>query len=434
MKPLSARQFLLAGFVTLLATVSTGAMAKSMYVIASINSSPTPLQTYDIQPSPNYLVYQATANVPSLASGAVGLGLDDSSGKLFVTYENSNTVQLVNATTFEVLGTTTAPNAGNLAGIVVDQGNSKIYTVDRTTNHLYVYTWDAQNDTLTLDGGAYKTLTGVTEAHGIALDEIRGRLYIGDSASTTVRYFSTAAFAGNTALTEAGSADLSAEGQTVMGIAVDSVRNLLYTGNAYPGYGSCGKLVKVDLNTDAVSSYTLPGAPASCPPSGTSGDNIVGVAVDEDTGNVYTTTGNQGTGGTDTIIVFDSDLNVLKNDIGDIGDPTGIAIPRAQVSYNPLNFSKVDSPDPVASGANLTYTLCYDNSANEGAVNNLVITDDLPEGTTFVSATGPFATTPSTVTWSVASVAGGASQVCYDLVVNVTAPDGETMARGRASM
>ena len=31
----------------------------------------------------------------------------------------------------------------------------------------------------------------------------------------------------------------------------------------------------------------------------------VGVAVDEDTGYVYVTTGNQGVGGTDTIIVFD---------------------------------------------------------------------------------------------------------------------------------
>ena len=153
----------------------------------------------------------------------------------------------------------------------------------------------------------------------------------------------------------------------------------------------------------------------------------MGVAVDEITGNVYTTTGNQGSGGTDTIIVFDSSLAVLKNDIGDIGDPTGIAIPRAQVSYNPLNFSKSDSPDPVASGDDLTYTLCYDNTANATAVNNVLITDDIPAGTTFVSATGPFSTTPSTVTWSISSVPAGAAQVCYSLVVNVTAADGSTI-------
>ena len=116
--------------------------------------------------------------------------------------------------------------------------------MDRETNHLYVYSWNAATDTLTLDGGAYKTLTGVSRANGIALDETRGRLYIGDRDSTTVRYFSTAAFAGASTLTEAGSVDLSSEGQTAMGVAIDQVRNILYAGNAYPPYGSLGKLVK----------------------------------------------------------------------------------------------------------------------------------------------------------------------------------------------
>ncbi|MEZ5541776.1 MAG: outer membrane beta-barrel protein [Pseudomonadota bacterium] len=390
-----------------------------MYVIANINANPTPLQTYDIQAAPTYLVFQATANVPALAGGAVGLGLDDASGKLFVTYEGSNTIQLVDATTFNVLGTTTAPGASNLAGIVVDQGNGKVYTVDRETNHLYVYSWTAATDTLTLDGGTFKTLTGVSRANGIALDESRGRLFIGDRDSTTVQYFGTSSFTGASTLTAAGSIDLSSEGQTVMGIAIDQVRNILYTGNAYPPYGSLGKLVKHDLGSGVTSAYTLPDA--------ASGDNIVGVAVDEVTGNVYTTTGNQGVGGTDTVIVFDSNLAVLKNDVGDIGDPTGIAIPKTQVSYNPLSFTKTDSPDPVASGNDLTYTLCYDNAANASAVNNVLITDDIPAGTTFVSATGPFSTTPTTVTWSVSSVAPNAAQVCYTLVVNVTATDGSTI-------
>ena len=408
---------------SLIATFSTAISAKSMYVIDNINASPTPISTYDIQPAPAYLAYQATANVPALAGGAVGLGLDDDSGKLFVTYEGSNTIQLVDATTFAVLTTTTAPGASNLAGILVDHAAGKIYTVDRETNHLYVYSWVASTNTLTLDGGAFKTLTGVGTAYGIALDEIRGLLYVGSRDSTTVRYFDTSSFAGATALTEAGMADLSSEGQTVMGIAIDQVRNFLYTGNAYAPYGSIGKLVKHDLNTSVTSAYTLPDA--------ATGDNIVGVAVDEDTGNVYTTTGNQGSGGTDTVIVFDSNLNVLKNDIGSVGNPTGLAIPRAQVSYNPLSFSKTDSADPIASGSNLTYELCYTNS-NITDVTNVVISDDIPTGTTFVSATGPFTFTAPTVTWNIDTVAGVgedevATEVCYDMVVNVTAADGDTI-------
>lgn len=390
--------------------------AKSLYVIANINANPTPLRTYDIQPAPAYLVFQATANVPSLAGGAVGLALDESSEKLFVTYEGSNTMQLVDARTFTVLSTTTAPGATNLAGIVVDQGKSKVYTVDRNTNNLYVYSWVAATDTLTLDGGAPVALSNTAQAHGIALDEIRGRLYVGDANSMIVRYYDTSTF-GASPVAEAGSIDLSAEGQTVQGIAIDSIRNILYTGNAWSGSGSVQKLVKYDIGSGAISSYTLP----------TSGDNIVGVAVDEDTGNVYTTTGNQAVGGTDTLIVFDSNLNILKNDIGDIGDPTGLVIPRANISFNPLNFSKTDDVDPVTSGDDLTYTLCYDNVGNVSAVNNVLITDDIPAGTTFVSATGPFSTTPTTVTWSVGTVAAGAAQVCYNMVVNVTAATGTTL-------
>jgi uncharacterized repeat protein (TIGR01451 family) len=249
----------------------------------------------------------------------------------------------------------------------------------------------------------------------LALDEKLGLLYVGDRDTTTVRYYDTDDLAVSP-VPAAGSVDLSAEGQTVMGIAVDSQRNLLYAGNAYPGYGSLGKLVKYDLNTDTISSYTLLD----------SDDNILGVGVDEDTGYVYVTTGNQGVGGTDTLIAFDSDLAVLKNDIGDIGDPTGVAIPRADISFNPLNLSKTDNPDPVETGADLAYEVCFDNVDNILDVENVTIVDSLPAETTFISATGGGVYDPvaHTVTWNEGTVAAGAPQACYDLVVTVDAlPD-----------
>lgn len=401
-----------------LAITAEAVQAKSLYAIANINASPTPIYTYDIQSAPNHLVLQSQTTVPALAGGAVGLGIDTASAKLFITYEGSNTIRLVSATNFDNLGTTTAPSASNLAGIVVDQGKNKVYTVDRETNHLYVYSWNSATNTLTLDGGAYKVLTGVLRANGIALDETRGRLYIGDRDTTTVRYYDTNNFVASP-IAVAGTVDLSAQNQTVMGIAVDSTRNLLYTGNAYSPYGSKGKLVKYDLNTNTISAYTLPGA--------ASGDNIVGVAVDENTGQVYTSTGNQGSGGTDTLIVFDSNLTVLKNDTGDIGNPTGIAIPRLDVSFNPLNFSKVDAPDPVATGSQLTYTLCYDNLVNPVPVSNATMVDTLPAGVTFVSATGPYSVSGNQVTWTEGTVPGNGSQVCRNLVVNVTATAGSNL-------
>ena len=403
--------------LTALAIMMVGtASAKSLYVIANINASPTPIQTYDIQGAPNYLVFQSETGVTRFGGGAVGLAIDNVSAKLFVTYEISNTIQLLDATNFDDLGTTTAPGATNLPGIAVDQGKNKVYIVDRNTNQLYVYSWDSSTDTLTLDGGAPVTLTGVNLAHGLALDEKLGLLYVGDR-TTTVRYYDTNTL-GTSPVAEAGNVDLSAEGQTVMGIAVDSQRNLLYTGNAHSSLGSLGKLVKYDLNTDVINSYTLPGS--------SSGDNIIGVGVDEVTGNVYVSTGNQGSGGTDTLIVFDSDLTVLKNDIGEIGNPTGIAIPRADISFNPLNLTKTDNPDPVETGADLTYTICFNNEDNTEDVDNVSIVDQLPAETTFVSATdgGVYESVAHTVTWNEGTVDAGATQVCHDLVVTVNAePD-----------
>ncbi|MBA4178302.1 MAG: hypothetical protein C0505_17350 [Leptothrix sp. (in: Bacteria)] len=392
------------------------AAAKSLYIIANINASPTPIRTYDIQGAPNHLVFQATQNVPAFAGGAVGLGLDSASKKLFVTYEGSNVIQLLDAQTFANLGTTTAPGAGNLAGIVVDQGKGKVYTVDRETNRLYVYTWTPATNTLTLDGGTFKALAGVSQANGIALDESRGRLYIGDRSTTTVRYFDT------TSWLSAGSIVLAACNQTVQGIAVDSARNVLFTGNAYGPYGSRGRLCKYDLNANAESFYTLPGAPVNL---SSSGDNIVGVAVDEDTGNVYASTGNQGTGGTDTLIVFDPNLGILKNDLGRLGNPTGIAI--AETSFNPLNLSKAAAPEPVVSGANLSFSVCYDNLLNPLPVNNVVLVDELPAGTAFVSASGGGAHAAGVVTWTLGSLPGNAPQACQSLVAQVTASAGSVL-------
>ncbi len=384
------------------------AQAKSLYVIANINGNPTPIQTYDIQSAPVYLVYQAEAKVPNLASGAVGLAIDTTNRKLFVTYESGNKIQLLDATNFKDLGTTTAPGASDLAGIAVDQSKNKVYTVDRNKNKLYVYDWNSSTNTLTQVSGSPFSLPNVSAAFGIALDETRSRLYIGDISSTTVRYFNTSTWA------EAGNFSIPASDQKPMGIAVDTLRNVVYTGNASSSYGSKGKLVKYDLNSATESSYILPGA--------TSGDNIVGLAVDEDTGYVYATTGNQSSGGTDKVIVFSSNLSVLK-ETADIGDPTGIAIPRAQISYNPLNFAKT-GPQSIASGANMDYNLCYDNTANNTPVTGLTITDTLPSGLTFVSATGGGTFSSGTVTWNLGTLPAGATQACVKLTVNVTATSG----------
>lgn len=393
--------------VLVLALTGTAA-AKSLYVIADINSSPTPIQAYDIQPGPTYLVYQATYNVPYHGWGGVGLAVDTDSKFLFVTYEASNTIELIDATTMTSQGTTTATGASNLAGIVVDQDKQKVYTVDRNTDDLYVYGWDATSKTLTLE--VKIDLPNVTGAHGIALDEVNDLLFVADRDSTTVRYFNTLGWS------EAGSFTVT---QKPVGIAVDVANRLVYTGNPldWAGYGGQHLLSKYDLNTDTETTLDITTVTDVSP------DNVVGLAVDPQTGMLYVTTGDQASGGSDRLLVFDSNLNLLYSTVA-IGNPTGLVVPGKEVSYNPLNLSKDDGladDECVDPGANITYDICYDNTANSYDVHNVTITDTLPAEGNFVSATGGgiYDSVTHTVTWDIDTLLAGATQQCVQLVVQV---------------
>jgi uncharacterized repeat protein (TIGR01451 family) len=62
----------------------------------------------------------------------------------------------------------------------------------------------------------------------------------------------------------------------------------------------------------------------------------------------------------------------------------------AVVGASDLSIAKTDSPDPVTAGQNLTYTITVTNpnATGGGDASNVVVTDTLPAGVDFVSATG----------------------------------------------
>jgi uncharacterized repeat protein (TIGR01451 family) len=87
-----------------------------------------------------------------------------------------------------------------------------------------------------------------------------------------------------------------------------------------------------------------------------------------------------------------------------------------------LSLTIADSPDPVATGGNLTYTITTRNNGPMAAT-GVTLTDTLPSGTTFISATNGCSASGNTVTCAIGNVASGATATT-NIVVNVTATTG----------
>ncbi|MBV8518929.1 MAG: DUF11 domain-containing protein [Acidobacteria bacterium] len=107
---------------------------------------------------------------------------------------------------------------------------------------------------------------------------------------------------------------------------------------------------------------------------------------------------------------------------------TTVDAPSADVS-----IAKVDTPDPVTPGSNLTYTITVTNGGPSVA-STLAMTDTLPSGTTFVSLASPAGwscTTPAvgasgTVTCNATTLVVG--DAVFTLVVNVDAAQTTTIS------
>ncbi len=74
-----------------------------------------------------------------------------------------------------------------------------------------------------------------------------------------------------------------------------------------------------------------------------------------------------------------------------------------------LSIAKVDSPDPVFAGNVVTYTLTVTNAGPSDAI-GVLVTDSIPDGTTFVTASAGCAASATDVMCTVGGLATGASQ------------------------
>ena len=297
MKLFTMTKYVLSGIllVTLAIMMAGTASAKSLYVIASWDSDPIPINAYDIQGG--LLAYQVTGTVPTHGVGAMGLALDTDSKRLFVTYEYSNIIEMIDAETFAVLGSQTAAEASDLAGIVVDQDKGLVYAVDRGTLKLFVY------DVATFSLQATVTLPTGSGSFGIALDG--DNLVVGDF-TTTVRWYDTTSWA------ETSSVALSAP---AVDVAVDIDNRILYATHYY----SASMLTKYDLDTLVETTVSA-------------GSNQTrGVDVDQASGLVYVTVGESWSNSSE-VRVYNPDLTLSDSQpIAD--DATGLVVPVEDISY-----------------------------------------------------------------------------------------------------
>jgi len=198
--------------------------AKSVYAI--INHEQDLIGAYKIQG--DQIDHQITHQAPTHGARVVDIAVDPSSNYLFVTYETfppyDVVIELINAKTMTNEGPVPAPGANNLAGLAIEQRDNlvRLFTVDRGSNHLYVYHWDAEEKELTLEGGTYKELD-YGGAMGISLDNVNHVLYV-TNASNIVHYYDTDTW------THQGSIDV---GRIAYDIEVDAERKYLYTGGYY---------------------------------------------------------------------------------------------------------------------------------------------------------------------------------------------------------
>lgn len=399
----------LLAIVVLITVIPANVMAKSLYVIADkgrLEDSTQPLQAYNIELD-GTLTFQVEHRIPRRMLGAVQLAIDTDSTYLFITYNTSDVIQLVDARTMTSRGTTIAPDTYNLGGIVYDHDKKRLYTANLRWQNLYVYDWDSETATLThIEGSPFPLKRA--NIHGIALNEIDDLLYVANGTEKVTVYRTS-----DWRLMETITLD-----RVATCVAVGVMRGFLYTGGGYAGnmyltqyHLATGDVKEVQVEPDA---------------------GVMGIGVDPDTGYVYLTTGlNKGPGG-DNLQVYDTKLNRIDF-IPLTGNPTGLVVPGKDIGYNPLNLRKTlvrggsgsansGAIPSVAANTTITYGIHYDNF-NDFIATDVVVTDQLPEEVIFISAdddgvNGQYDPTTHTYEWIYPSLPMGTAMT-LELTVEV---------------
>lgn len=160
----------------------SSALAKSVFIISK-HAVPSQAQAYGIVGDQVARQGQVEINTYNPGFGAVGNSVWSDRELMFVTYENSRKIVWSSTKDLRKVGESDT-GVTNLAGIVVDETNERIYVVRRETDDLYIHSYEEASNSLILEQQADLTLRYPGEyvtAWGMALDEQNALLYVSNA-------------------------------------------------------------------------------------------------------------------------------------------------------------------------------------------------------------------------------------------------------------
>jgi len=219
----------------MLFSFSGSLMAESLYVV-SHGSRVFSFDVYNGQ-----LIPIDEASMAHYGWGGIDLAIDNDYDILFMSSENTDNFQILDAKELTLIKTVTFPGTGDITGIVYDAPNSRLLGTQRNSNDLYVFSWTPATQTLTLD-------------ETIQLERIQNACDVAINGDTL--YVSEYLYSGIPQYTEVYAYDMSDDfsyigkvnmGNTIVSIDYNATDDSLY-GGAWRGHD---KLIKrtFDPNT-----------------------------------------------------------------------------------------------------------------------------------------------------------------------------------------
>jgi hypothetical protein len=398
------------GFSLLLAFALAGtALAKSLYLVAGHHTRQFDVWNINPDCTTNYLnTYTIHHSDPAGIACWVPPKGSSYPGYIFISAEFDYGIEVVNASTFNYVTTSSGPK--NFAGVAVDHDNDVVYVLKRASRTLYAYDWDPATESITLKAGYPKNLSGTSGGYGIAYNEVTDTLWVADGYGNRARAYNLVAGI----WTEDTSKSFTPSHKPI-DIVVDRERDFVYTTSMSWGAGGPGGsylLSKYDLATSTETTVNFVDKQG------------VGVAVDELKGCVYVTHQRR-------LTVWDTSTSpfteIERNTLS--GSAAGVVVPKGEIK--PPTCLAIDSlNDDVATcvnpGDTFTYQVSWSNQMSGetcGPASNAILVADLASevgAPSFISGGGIYNSGTHEITWDLGDVSQDDPGDTYDFAVPVT--------------